>query len=71
MSTAIIIQCKPNPYFNQKRTIFGYYAMVYIGKNNTMKLRSVPLIALSDSNEHGENFSMNLYTSKGFHSYEW
>ena len=38
----MIVQYKPNPDFKQKIIIFGSYATVYIGTNNTMKRRSVP-----------------------------
>jgi hypothetical protein len=34
-----------------KQISFGSYAMVYIGTTNTMKRRSVPSIALNESNE--------------------
>ena len=71
MITYIIVQGKPNPDFNQKRIIFGSYGIFYIGTKNTMKRGGVPAIFISELNEHGVNYLMNLYTGKRFHSYEW
>ena len=71
MSPAMIVQGKPNPYFNQKIKIFGYYAIFYICTNITMKYRSLPAIYLSKSNEHGGHYLMNLYIGNSLHSYEW
>ena len=53
MSPAMIVEVKVNPKFNHKRITFGSYAMVYTGTKNNMKRRSVPAIALNESNEHG------------------
>ena len=36
-----------------------------------MKCKSIPVISLRKSNEHGGNYLMNLYTGKRLYSYEW
>ena len=71
MIPAMIFQGKPNTEFNQKRIVFGSYAIVYIGMKNTMKFRNLPEISLSKSNKHGGNFIMNLCIGKMLYSYEW
>ena len=55
----------------QKRIEFGAYALVYVGKSNDMKKRSVPSIALKSSNDVGGYYFMSLYTGKKLHSYVW
>jgi hypothetical protein len=51
MSPSMIVLGKGLPDMKHKRISFGSYAMVYIGTTNTMKRRSVPSIALNESNE--------------------
>ena len=43
----------------------------YIGTTNTMKRRSVPAIALNESNDKRGHYFMNLYTGKRLPSYAW
>ena len=71
MSPSMIVEGKANPDLSHKRITFGSYAMVYIGTTNTMKRRSVPAIALNESNDRGGHYFMNLYTGKRLHSYAW
>jgi hypothetical protein len=71
MSPSNIVEGKPNPDFNIKRIVYGSYAMVYIDTDNTMNARSIPAIALEESNENGGHFFMNLHTGCRIHSYEW
>ena len=71
MSPSNIVEGKPNPDFNNKRIVFGSYALVYIDTDNTMNARSVPAIALEESNDDGGYYFMNLYTGKRLHSYQW
>jgi hypothetical protein len=71
MSPSNIIEGKPNPDFNHQRIVFGSYAIVYTGTDNTMNRRGVPSIALNESNDHGGHYFMSLYTGKRLHSYEW
>ena len=40
--TDMILQGKPNPELNKKIIVFGYFAVVYIGTNKTMKCRIIP-----------------------------
>ena len=71
MSPATIVQGVPKPNMKYKRIVFGAYAMVYSGTNNKLDARSVPVIALNSSNEHGGHYFMSLYSGKRIHSYEW
>jgi hypothetical protein len=72
MSPSMILEeGKPNPNMNNTHISFGSYAFVHIGTDNTMKRRSIPAIALNESNEHGRHYFMNLYTGKKMHSYNW
>ena len=52
MRPSTIVEVKPNPDICTQRILFGSYALVYIGSDNTMKRRSVPGISLNESNEH-------------------
>ena len=60
-----------DPDMSLKRIGFGSYALAYAGTNNNMEERSVPSIALSQSNQTGGNFFMSLDTGKRFHSHGW
>ena len=71
MGPSMIVEGKANPDLSHKRITFGSYAMVYIGTTNTMKRRSVPAVALNESNDRGGHYFMNLYTGKRLHSYAW
>ena len=71
MSPAMIVYDKGNPDFNHDHIPFGSYAMVYIRTKNDMKRRSVPDIALNESNNHGGHYFMSLYTEKRLHSYQF
>ena len=48
---------------------FGILYYVYIQTDNTMKLRSLPSIALRPSNDNGGHYLLNLETGKRIHSY--
>ena len=71
MIPSIIVEGKVNPNFNHKRITFGSYAMVYTGTTTDMKIRSVPAIALNESNDHRGHYFMNIYTGKLLQSYQW
>ena len=60
MNSAMIVDGKVNPNFNHKQITFGSYAMVFIGTTNDIKRRSVPAIALNESNDHGGYYFMSL-----------
>jgi len=70
-SPAKILEGISEPDMNVKRVSFGTYALVYNGTNNNMEERSVPGIALSQSNLTGGNFFMSLDTGKRIHSNSW
>ena len=71
LSPATIVLGIHKPDMNVKRISYGSYAMVYIGTKNTLKARSVPGIALKDSNDTGGFYFMSLFTGKKIHSYKW
>ena len=45
--------------------------MVYTGIENDIKRRSVPSIAINESNDHGGHYFMSLYTGKRLQRYQW
>jgi len=44
---------------------------VYTGTNNKLDTRTLPVIALNLSYEHGCHYFISLYSGKRIHSYEW
>ena len=60
---------RENKYWFQPRdNLFGLYALFYTGTiNNMNKRRSIPLIELKKSNDHGVHYLMRLYTGKRLH----
>ena len=46
---ANIVLGKPNVDYDKKVLVFGFYGIIFIGTNNTMKRKSVPVIDLKDS----------------------
>ena len=50
-----------------KILLVGSYDMVYTGKTNTLNRRSIPDIALRESNEDKEQLFMSLCTRKDIH----
>ena len=71
MSPATIVTGQPKPDMSKKRISFGSYTMAYTSTTNTMKSRSVPAIALSESNKIGGSYFMLLYTGKLIHGFDW
>jgi hypothetical protein len=71
LSPSMILEGKPNPDMSKKHIVFGSYAMVFVGSDNTMSSRGIPALALNQSNEHGGHYFMSLYTGKRLHSYDW
>ena len=55
MSPFMIVEEKLNPDFNQDRIVFGSNVLVYIGTRKNTNIRSIPSIALNESNYHGEH----------------
>ena len=56
LSPSNILEGKEDIYVSVKRVPFGSYVLTYVGTKNNMQARSVPAIALSESNESRENF---------------
>ena len=50
---------------------YGTYALVYIGTSNTLDSRTVPAIALRESNNNGGHYFMSLKSGKRIHSNKW
>ena len=71
MSPATIVTGKNRTDMNNKYIAFGSYAMAYTETKNNMKRRSVPAIALNESNEAGGHYFMSLYTGKRIHAEDW
>ena len=64
LSTSIIVEGRPKVYMVQKMIYFGSYAMVHIGKTNTMKIRCVLGISLKAPNDFGRYYFINIFTGK-------
>lgn len=71
MSLATIVTGKNAPDISRKRIPFGAYAMVRIGTTNSMKRRSVPAIAIKESNSNAGCYFMSLHTGRQIHSNQW
>ena len=71
MIPTIIFKGKPNSNFNQESIVFGSYYLFYTGTINDMNRRSIPSIALNESNNHGVHYFISLYTGNILHRYEW
>ena len=67
----MIVKGKGKIYMELKCIEFGAYALVYVGKTNTMKIRSVPEIELKESNETWGLYFTYFYTGKTIHIYNW
>jgi len=68
---ATIVLGRPPPDFSNNMSPFGAYVMAFTGTENNMTARSVPSIALRESNEAGGQYFMSLNTGKRFHSKKW
>ena len=71
MSPATIVLGHAKPNMKTKRIPFGSYAMCYTQTSNDMKTRAVPGVALSEANEKGGQYFMNLHTGKRIHAFAW
>ena len=71
VSPATIIKGRQNPKDNIPRVAYGAYALVYIGTTNTLDSRTVPAIALRESNNNGGHYFMSLKSSRRIHSNKW
>ena len=71
LSPSNILEGKGDIDVSVKRVPFGSYVLTYVGTKNNMQARSVPAIALSESNESGGNFFMSILTGKKLHSNKW
>ena len=71
LSPAAIILGSPNLDYNKLKIIFGAYAQVYRGANNSTKKRTVGAISLILVNERGGYYFMYLATVKKLHAFIW
>ena len=71
ISQIITKPCVWPVFLGVKRIPFGAYDMVYIGTSNSMKIRSVPDVALKPSKNDSGQYFMSLYTGKRVYSYIW
>ena len=53
------------------RIPYGAYTLVYSGTDNTLSSRTVPAIALRESNGDGGHYFMSLKTGKRIHGNKW
>ena len=67
MSPSMIVGGKPNPDLKQDSIAFVSYALVYTGTSNGTNIKSIPYIALNESNNHGGNYYMRLCTGERLH----
>ena len=71
LSPSTIVTGSPKPDFSKEKIAWGSYAMAYTQTSNNMQSRSIPAIALCESNERGGHYFMSLYSGKEIHSYKW
>ena len=71
VSSATVIKGRENPADNVSRIAYGSYALVYTGTSNTLNSRSVPAIALRESNNNGGHYFMLLESGQRIHSNKW
>ena len=71
LGSSTVLLWKPSTDFKMKVIFFGSYAMVYTGTTNTSNRRSIPSIALRESNEYGGHLLMSLYIGKEMHINVW
>ena len=62
LGPSTIVMGTPQPAFNKPQFPFGSYAMVYVGTRNDITSRSIPAIALQESNDFGGFYLMSLET---------
>ena len=71
LSLPTIVEVRPKLDMVQKRISFGSYAAVHIGKNKHNEKQMCLVIELKASNNYGGYYSMNIFTGKLRHSYNW
>ena len=70
-SPSTIVDGRSKPRGDINRIPYGAYALVYSGTKNNMVSRTVPAIALRESNGVGGYYFMSLDTGKRIHGNKW
>ena len=70
-SPMTIVEGKSIPRGDINRIPYGAYAEVYVGTKNTLDSRTVPGIALRESNGVGGHYFMSLESGRRLHSNKW
>jgi len=71
LSPERIVTGASKPDCDRKRIPFGGYDMVYIGTENNINSKTVPVISLKESNDMNGQYAMSLITGKISHSKHW
>ena len=66
-----IMEVRTEVYMAHKKIALGSYAMVNISTTNTTKIRCVPDTVLKASSNQVGYYSMNAFTRKQMHIYNW
>ena len=66
-----IAEGKGKPDMSYDRPDFESYCLAFTQSSNRQKARSVPSIALRESNERSGPYFMKLYTGERTHSQKW
>ena len=67
----MLVEGKQYPRGDIKRIVYGSYALVHAGTKNNLDSRTVPAVALRDSNNSGGHYFMSLISSKCMHANNW
>ena len=70
-TSILIVEGKGEIDLAQNRIDFGLYVLVYVGTTTTIKISSVPYIALKSSNNLRVSYFMSFFTGKILHRYIW
>ena len=65
------MEVRTEVYMAQEKKAFGSYSMVNISTTNTTKIRCVPDTVLKASINQVGYYSMNAFTRKQMHIYNW
>ena len=70
-SPITVVEGRSPPRGDVQRIPYGAYAEVYVGTKNTLESRTVPGIALRESNGVGGHYFMSLETGRRIHANKW
>ena len=71
LSPSTIVDGKDKPRGDIERIPYGAYALVYAWTKNNMESRTIPAVALKESNGVCGHYFMSLETGKRIHSNKW